>query len=69
MPGPGWFAYMQGELEKEERARKRAENATSERCPKCGSILYKRESKYGKFLGCGNYPNCKHTQKIKEDNW
>ena len=34
------------------------------KCPKCGSNLVKRSGKYGDFLGCSNYPDCKHTQSI-----
>lgn len=34
-------------------------------CPKCGGkIVYKR-GKYGKFLGCANYPNCRYTKEMK----
>ena len=33
-------------------------------CPKCGSKLVERKGKYGRFLGCSNYPNCKFTQKV-----
>ena len=36
-------------------------------CPKCGSILKERTGKYGKFLGCSNYPNCKYTRDIKQN--
>ena len=32
------------------------------KCPKCGSHLVERESKYGKFLGCSNYPRCKYIK-------
>ncbi len=28
-------------------------------CPRCGGKLIEREGKYGKFLGCSNYPDCK----------
>ena len=48
-------------MDKEEREKKRAASATSMTCPECGSRLYRREGKYGEFLGCGNYPNCKYT--------
>ncbi len=27
-------------------------------CPRCGGKLVEREGKYGKFLGCSNYPKC-----------
>ena len=32
-------------------------------CPKCGSELVERNSKYGKFIGCSNYPKCKYIKK------
>ena len=34
-------------------------------CPRCGSKLVKRNGKYGEFLGCLNFPNCKYTRNIK----
>jgi topoisomerase IA-like protein len=39
-------------------------------CPKCGDgELLVREGKYGKFLGCSNYPSCKHNQAIESSNY
>lgn len=32
-------------------------------CPKCGSLLIKKEGKYGEFFGCSNYPQCKYIKK------
>lgn len=32
-------------------------------CPKCGAALVERKGKYGKFIGCSNYPKCKHIVK------
>lgn len=40
------------------------EEESKNKCPKCGGILVEREGKYGKFLGCSNYPKCKYMQKI-----
>ncbi len=31
-------------------------------CPKCGGTLVQRKGKYGKFMGCSNYPKCKYTK-------
>jgi restriction system protein len=31
-------------------------------CPECGAVLVQREGKFGKFLGCSKYPNCKFTK-------
>lgn len=33
------------------------------KCPKCGGQLVERNGKYGKFVGCSNYPKCKFTRK------
>lgn len=35
-------------------------------CKKCGSDMIIRNSKFGKFYGCSNYPKCKYTENIKE---
>lgn len=32
-------------------------------CPKCGNKLVDRNGKYGKFIGCSNYPKCKYIKK------
>lgn len=31
-------------------------------CPKCGSPLVMRHGRYGKFIGCSNFPECRHTE-------
>ena len=33
-------------------------------CPKCGNVLTEREGKFGKFLGCTNFPNCRYSQQL-----
>lgn len=33
-------------------------------CPLCGNELLYREGRYGRFIGCSNYPNCRHTEQI-----
>lgn len=33
-------------------------------CPLCGSKLVLKTGKYGKFLGCEKYPNCKFTRNV-----
>lgn len=43
--------------------RKPAEPAGKD-CPKCGKPMMKRGSTKGPFLGCSNYPECKHTENI-----
>ena len=34
-------------------------------CPRCNGKLVIKTGKYGKFIGCSNYPYCKYTKSIK----
>ncbi len=36
---------------------------TGEVCPNCGSDLVIRNGRYGKFVACSNYPECKYIKK------
>ena len=38
--------------------------ADIEACPACNGWLEERMGKYGRFLGCSNYPECRYKQKI-----
>ena len=40
------------------------EHKENDICPTCGGKLLEKNGKYGKFLGCANYPNCRFTKKI-----
>ncbi len=40
---------------------------TGEKCPKCGGDLVIRESRFGKFIACINYPECNYTENITEE--
>ena len=51
---------------KEELLMKLQSNEEHKICPKCGGTLKIRSSYRGPFWGCENYPNCKHTENIKE---
>lgn len=35
-------------------------------CPDCGKNLVLRNGKFGPFIGCLGYPNCKHTEEVKK---
>ena len=37
---------------------------TDEKCPKCGGEMTIKLGRYGKFLSCANYPECKGTRQI-----
>ena len=36
-------------------------------CPECGGELVKRNGKYGEFLGCSNFPECRYIKKEKKE--
>ena len=42
---------------------KKAPEKTGESCPECGNPLVVRKGKYGEFVACSNYPNCKYIKK------
>ena len=42
---------------------KKEAEQTGEACPECGSPLVIRKGKYGEFVACSNYPNCKYIKK------
>jgi DNA topoisomerase I len=37
---------------------------TGEACPECGSPLAYKHGRFGKFIGCTNFPNCRHIEPI-----
>ena len=46
---------------------KKPPEETGESCPNCGNPLVVKQSKYGKFIACSNYPECKYI-KPRETN-
>ena len=42
---------------------KKAPEATGETCPECGKPLVVRKGRYGEFIACSNYPECKYIKK------
>ena len=42
---------------------KKEAEETGEMCPECGSPLVKRTGRYGEFVACSNYPECKYIKK------
>jgi DNA topoisomerase-1 len=43
---------------------KAKEEKTDEVCDKCGSPMVIKWGRYGKFLACSNYPECKNTRQM-----
>lgn len=58
--------YLEGKAGKE--AKGIAKGIIEKKCPKCpDGILVLRTSIYGKFLGCKNYPKCRHIEKLTDE--
>ncbi len=46
---------------------KKAPEETGEVCPECGNPLVKRKGRYGEFVACSNYPECKYIKKEEKE--
>ena len=62
--GGDWRALIGGfypEFEKHLReASSYGDEETGEICEKCGHVMIRRTSKFGKYLACSNYPECQN---------
>lgn len=55
------FNFAEANMEKAELEK------VGEACPQCGKDLVVRSGKYGKFIACSGYPDCKYMKKeVKE---
>lgn len=50
-----------------DKMEKKEAEKTGETCPECGSDLVIRNGRYGKFVACSNYPNCKYIKQEKRE--
>jgi DNA topoisomerase-1 len=44
---------------------KLADEPTGDACPKCGKPLVVKTGRFGKFIACSGYPECKYTQSFQ----
>ncbi|MCL2255706.1 MAG: type I DNA topoisomerase [Firmicutes bacterium] len=44
-----------------------ASNIFAEKCEKCGADFAERKGRFGPFLGCTGYPNCKNIKKMPKN--
>ena len=50
-----------------EEMKKEEPEVTGEKCPLCGKDLVYRYGKFGKFVACSGYPECKYIPKEKKE--
>ena len=46
---------------------KKAPVETGEKCPECNNPLVIRKGRYGEFVACSNYPECKYIKKEEKE--
>ena len=62
-----FYGPFKVELEKAEASIEKvdvADQVSDIPCEKCGAMMVYKMSRYGKFLACPNFPNCRHTQAL-----
>lgn len=57
------LAKKDGEVSKEELT----QEETDEKCDKCGKPMIIKLGRFGKFMACTGYPDCKTTKPLKEE--
>lgn len=50
------------------QARKEMEEESDEVCKKCNGKMVIKWGRYGRFLGCSNYPECRNIKPLTEDD-
>lgn len=56
--------YVRNEQGQIEPVQPSTEEVTDKTCIKCGQPMVLKRGKYGEFLACSGYPDCKHTQSV-----
>ncbi|MCK5084394.1 MAG: type I DNA topoisomerase [Candidatus Pacebacteria bacterium] len=54
------------EKEKEIDKKELTEEKTNEKCEKCKSPMIIKLGRFGKFMACSNYPDCKNTKQLND---
>ncbi len=64
---PPFQTALQEAPDKMYEARKAMETESDEKCDKCGGNMVVKWGKYGRFLGCTNYPECQNVKRLNPD--
>ncbi len=60
-----FYLPFEKQLDHTYKTAKKHVEETDKICPECSNPLVIRISKYGKFLSCSNFPECKYTEPIE----
>ncbi len=58
--------YTRNLTEGREESLEQPEKVEGRQCPKCGSDLVIKRGRFGKFIGCSGYPDCKHIESLEK---
>lgn len=61
----GKFKYDLANAEEKMEKIEIKEEVSEEKCDKCGAYMVVKKGRFGKFLACPNYPECKNTKPLK----
>jgi DNA topoisomerase-1 len=65
----GFYGPLSESLERfdtmKDDIKRTVEEIVDEKCPKCGSAMLKKWGRFGKFLACSAFPDCKSTKPIE----
>ncbi len=59
-------SYTRAMTENAEEATAQVEVVEGRQCPDCGGELRIKHGRFGKFIGCSNYPKCKHIESLNK---
>ena len=62
-----WKWTLKKDLDKADADAEKVVQLVWKKCPECNNELVYKFSRAGKFIGCSNYPDCKHIEKPKEE--
>jgi DNA topoisomerase-1 len=65
-----YYGYFKDRLETADQKIEKVEIApevTDEVCPNCGKQLVIKHGRFGRFMACPSYPECKYTKKIVKE--
>lgn len=59
-------SYTRALNEQPGQAEQDADQVEGRQCPDCGGALKIKHGRFGKFIGCSNYPKCKHIESLNK---
>lgn len=59
-------SYTRSVTEKAGEVSQDSELVEGRHCPDCGGDLKIKYGRFGKFIGCGNYPKCRHIESLNK---